>query len=136
MTSRGGTAILAAARVTAVAAVPALAVAVLTWLGRTELSTPPLGSLDAVRDWVAQREPIVVAFAILRVAVLALAWVVLAATVAGGAGRLVSAARLVALTDRLTPSALRNLVARAAGPGLASLAAVPIGLLAGATDPP
>jgi hypothetical protein len=96
------------------------AVVVLHAAGSGPLATPATWSPEAWTAWVAERDPVVAALAIFRLAALAVAWYVLVMTVAGTVLRLVAAGRLVRVVDRLTVPALRQLLVGAAGLSLAS----------------
>ena len=96
------------------------AVVVLHAAGSGPLATPATWSPEAWTAWVAERDPVVAALAIFRLAALAVGWYVLVMTVAGTALRLVAAGRLVRVLDRLTVPALRRLLVGAAGLSLAS----------------
>lgn len=88
--------------------------------GQGQLSSPPLRHPAAWAGWVAVREPVVAAVALLRLAALAAAWYLLGVSVVGGGLRLARAGRLVELTDRVTVPAVRRLLVATAGVTLAS----------------
>ena len=87
------------------------ALAVLHVAGRGPLAPPPLGSPSSWEAWAAEREPVVAAFAVVRLVALAVGWYATVVTVAGAAARLASRQRLVAVLDRLTLPPLRRLAA-------------------------
>ena len=89
--------------------------------GRGALTPPPLRSPSAWGTWLAGREPVVAAFALLRLLALAGAWYLAAVTVAGAAVRLASRQRLVAAVDRVTLPPLRRLLAATLSVGLGTL---------------
>ncbi len=90
----------------------ALVVAVLTLhAAGGVLPAPPLGAPSQWLRWMAGRDPVVVAFGLVRLAGLGVAWYGLIVTAAGVGLRLVSARNLTRLVDRLTVAPLRRLVA-------------------------
>ncbi|HEX2272921.1 MAG TPA: hypothetical protein VHG90_03495 [Acidimicrobiales bacterium] len=93
--------------------------------GRGPLAPPPLTSPPGWGQWLQQRDPVVAAFAVLRLAALGLGWYTAAVTLAGAAARLASRRHLVAALDRLTLPPLRRLLA----------ATVSASLTAGVTSP-
>ena len=108
------------------------------------LPSPPLVTPADWPAWAEGRDPVVVAFAVVRLPALAAAWYVLAVTGAGVALRLASAPRLAALVDAVTVAPLRRVVATtvvvalSAGPlagagaavaGASTSASVPAGAL-------
>jgi hypothetical protein len=98
-----------------------------TALGSGPLAPPALTDPAAWADWAAGREPVVVAFTILRLVVLATAWYLLGVTLLGAAARLLRWGRLVRVADLLTVPAVRRLLQSSLGLGLATaaLAATP-----------
>ncbi len=95
---------------------------VLTRLGTGALAAPPLGSVDALRAWAASRDAAEVVMAIVRLVALFMAWYLMALTVAGAFVRLFRSRRLVAVTDRVTPAAVRSLLDHAVRLGLTGTA--------------
>ena len=93
----------------------ALSTVVLTRAASGPLAPPPLGRPEAWADWVAGRDAVVAALALLRIAALAVAWYLLAVTVAGGLLRAVRARRLVGMADVLTVPVVRRVLVAAAG---------------------
>ena len=98
-------------------------------LAGAALPAPPLRSPSRWAGWLADRDPVVVAFSVLRVLALGLAWYALAVTVAGALARLVAAADGAAGRGRLTLPPLRRVLAAtmSVGLGTASLAPVAAG---------
>ena len=88
--------------------------------GSGSLAAPPLSRPAAWGDWLAGRDPVIAAVALVRVIALLAACYLLAASVVGLALRVVGADGLVALADRLTVPALRRLLAATAGLTLAT----------------
>ncbi len=83
----------------------------------------PLPSLDAPSTWstwLVGREPVVVAFAVVRLLALVAAWYGLVVAVVGVGLRLVSAEHLASLVDRLTLVPLRRLVSATVAVGLSA----------------
>ena len=94
------------------------AIALLTDLGRGTMGVP-----------VTSGDPVALAFALLRTVTLALAWYLLAVTLAGAAGRCLRLVRVVAAVDRVTLPVVRGIVQSALGAGVAAaitLAAPPL----------
>ena len=87
------------------------ALAALHLAGRGPLAPPPLTSPSAWAAWAAGRDPVVAAFAVLRLVALAVGWYAAVVTVGGAAARLASRQRLVAALDRITLPSLRRLAA-------------------------
>jgi hypothetical protein len=99
------------------------ATAAVLHLAGPALPGPPLGSPSRWNDWFTGRDPVVVAFSLLRLVALGFAWYALAVTVGGGLARLVAAKDLAAGLDRLTLPPLRRVLAAtmSVGIGTASL---------------
>jgi hypothetical protein len=98
------------------------AIAVLTLAGRGALAAPSILDPAAWGPWAAGRDALTIAFTVLRLLTLALAWYLLGATVIGGVARLARWRRLVAVADVLTVPAVRRLLQSALGLGLATAA--------------
>jgi hypothetical protein len=92
----------------------------LTRMGTGALAPPPLAHPARWLPWVATRDSVTAAVALLRLVALAGAWYLLAATVVGVAARSLGADGLVALTDRFSVPMVRRLATVAAGVTLAS----------------
>ncbi|HET7489208.1 MAG TPA: hypothetical protein VFJ85_14855 [Acidimicrobiales bacterium] len=88
------------------------------------LAPPPLSHPDALGAWLDRRQPAEAAFAVLRLATVAMAWYLLAVTVAGVAARAVGAVSVIRAVDAVTLPAVRRLVHAAVG---ASLLAATVG---------
>ncbi|MGI9079569.1 MAG: LysM peptidoglycan-binding domain-containing protein [Acidimicrobiales bacterium] len=82
------------------------------------LPAPPLGSPSAWSRWMSGRDPVVAAFAVVRLAALAGVWYGLAVSAAGVGLRLMSAVRLASFVDRLTVVPLRRLVVATVAVGI------------------
>lgn len=111
-----------AARLTLAAWIALLAavVAVLGATGHGALAPPPLSHPHRWGQWLEEREPLVAAFALVRLlAVLAAAQLVTTGVV-GTVVRLLRAHRTAAVLDRLTVPALRRLLAGALGLSITS----------------
>jgi hypothetical protein len=93
--------------------------------GRGPLAPPPLRSPSGWAPWLQQRDPVVAAFAILRLVALGIGWYAVAVTAAGAVARLASRRRLVAALDRLTVPPLRRLLAATVSVGLGAGVASP-----------
>ena len=97
-----------------------VAAAVLQWAGRGVLATPALTDPHRWGDWLQSRDPIVAAFSVLRLFALGGLWYVVIATVVGALLRMVGAASLVHVTDRLTIGPVRRMLAGTMSLGLAA----------------
>ena len=100
----------------------AAAIGVLTLAGRGALAAPSILDLAAWGPWAQGRDALTIAFAVLRLLTLAMAWYLLGATIVGGVARLARWRRLVAIADVLTVPAVRRLLQSALGVGLATAA--------------
>jgi len=90
----------------------ALGAAVVTLHGAGgALPGPPLSAPSQWSQWMVGRDPVVVAFGVVRVLSLGVAWYGLVVTAAGVVLRLVSARHLAGIVDRVTVVPLRRLVA-------------------------
>lgn len=98
------------------------AIGLLLLMGRGELSTPSVLEPSAWPAWMAGRDPLEIAFAILRLVGLAAAWYLLGVTTIGVAARLLRWGRLVDAADILTVPSVRRLLQTALGLGLATAA--------------
>ena len=97
-----------------------VAAAALQWAGQGPLAAPPLTDPGRWAAWLDGRDPIVAAFSLLRLVALAGLWYVAIVTVAGAVLRLVGAASLVRLTDRVTIAPVRRMLAGSVSLGLAA----------------
>ncbi|CAN5734341.1 hypothetical protein BH10ACT1_BH10ACT1_00630 [soil metagenome] len=104
-------------------------VASLHLLGHGALAPPPVGSITAVRGWVAARDPITIAMAAARLLALGVAYHLVATTALAVLGRVVRRPELVRMAETATLPLLRGTVRRSAGLVL-SLTAVLAGPLA------
>jgi hypothetical protein len=84
------------------------------------LPAPPLGRPSQWSAWTTARDPVVVAFGVVRLLALAAAWYGLVVGVAGVVLRLVSARHLASLVDRLTVVPLRRLVVTTVAVGIST----------------
>ncbi len=75
------------------------------------LPSPPLSAPSQWSQWMVGRDPVVVAFGVVRILSLGVAWYGVAVTAAGVGLRLVSARHLAGIVDRVTVVPLRRLVA-------------------------
>ncbi|MGH8933573.1 MAG: LysM peptidoglycan-binding domain-containing protein [Egibacteraceae bacterium] len=98
------------------------AIAMLILMGNGGLATPSVLEPAAWPTWARGREPLSVAFAILRLVGLAVAWYLLGVTTIGILARVLRWVRLVELADILTVAWVRNLLQSALGLGLATAA--------------
>jgi len=96
---------------------------VLHRLGSGSLSTPPFTDSTRLQAWTDERDAVTVAFALLRLVALALAWYLLVVTVLGLLARATRIPGLVALTDLGTVPAVRRVLGGIAGIGLTASAA-------------
>jgi hypothetical protein len=99
-----------------------VATAVLVLIGRSGLRTPSVLEPAAWPAWASGRDPLDIAFAVLRLVGLAAAWYLVGATTIGTLARLLRWARLVEVADALTVAWVRNLLQGALGLGLATAA--------------
>jgi hypothetical protein len=79
--------------------------------GRSPLAPPPLTAPSGWSAWLEGHDPVVAAFAVLRLAALGVGWYTVAVGVAGALARLAPHRRLVAALDRVTVPPLRRLLA-------------------------
>ena len=107
-------------RAAAFALVVAAAALALHQAGTGLLAAPPLTEPAAWGDWLAAREPIEAALALVRLGALVALWYLAGAALVGLALRVVRARRLVALADRVTIPAVRRLLVATASVSLAS----------------
>ena len=101
-------------------------IAVIVLLGRLgsgALSTPPLLDRGALRRWLDGRDAVTVAFALIRLVGLGLAWYLLVVTVLGLAARASRVPALVRIADLATVPAVRKALGAIAGIGLTASAA-------------
>lgn len=108
----------------------ALVIVVLQRAGRGDLAAPPLHSWPAFTDWLHERDGVTAAFAVLRLVALAVAWYVAATVALGSVGRITGRRGLVRVTDAVTASPVRWLLATFA------VAPVMMGSLAHDAKPP
>lgn len=83
-------------------------IAVFHHLGAGALAPPPLLEPSQWSGWAAEREPLQVVIAVLRLVVLAIAWYLVGVTTIGLVARLSQVAGLVRLTDALTVPVVRR----------------------------
>ncbi len=101
------------------------------------LAGPPLTRPGQVGNWLDQRQPAEVVFALLRLVALVLAWYLLAVTVGGLLARALRLATLVTAVDAFTVPAVRRMVNGMAGLSMAATALTgPVGTTAAAAEPP
>ena len=89
-------------------------------LGAGALAPPPLLEPDQWPVWAAEREPLQVVVALLRLVVLAVAWYLVGVTTIGLVARLSQVAGLIRLTDALTVPVVRRTLQAVLGLGLAT----------------
>lgn len=109
-----------ALRMLAVTVAVAAAAVALQVAGRGALAPPSLTDPSTWSEWLAGREPVEAALALVRLAALAVLWYLAVAAVVGTVLRLARADRLVAVADRLTVPALRRLLVATVSVSLAS----------------
>lgn len=95
----------------------AVSLAVLHRTGSGSLAPPPM-SADGARRWLADRDAVTAAFALVRLVALALGWYLAALTLLRVVATSVGWARLVTITDIVTAPALRPFLRGAAGASL------------------
>ncbi len=96
------------------------AAAVLQWTGRGALAAPSLTEPGRWAYWLEARDPIVAAFGILRLVALGGLWYLVLVTLLGAVLRMVGAAPLVRVADRLTIGPVRRMLAGTMSLGLAA----------------
>ncbi len=89
------------------------------------LPAPPLTDVGAWGQWLAGRDPVLVAFGVLRLAVLVAAYYLLAVTVVGALARAARWRRAVAVADVVTLPAVRRLLSTAVHVSVATATLVP-----------
>lgn len=90
------------------------------------LAPPAVRAPETWGDWVSARGPVEVAFALLRLVVVVLAWYLAGSTTIGLVARLLRLTPLVTAADLLTVPAVRRLLQGALGVGLATAALVAV----------
>jgi nucleoid-associated protein YgaU len=103
--------------------------------GTGPLAPPPVRQPELWADWLAARDPVAAAIALVRLAALGAVWYLLAASAIGAVLRLCRAQRLVRVSDRLTVPALRRLLVATAGVTLASGVTPTLSAYAGPAPP-
>ena len=92
----------------------------LQWAGAGPLVGPPLSDPSRWGIWLEGRDPVVAAFSLLRLAAVAGLWYLAVVTAIGAALRMVGAARLVRVADRVTIGPVRRMLAGGISLGLAA----------------
>lgn len=98
------------------------AIGLLLLMGRGGLSTPSVLAPSVWPAWATGRDPLEIAFAVLRLVGLAAAWYLVGVTTIGVVARLFRWSRLVDAADILTVPSVRRLLQAALGLGLATAA--------------
>lgn len=98
------------------------AVVGLGWMGTGPLGVPSILEPGAWSAWAGSRDAVTIAFALLRLGTLLVAWYLLGVTVIGIVARLVRNVRMVRFADALTVPAVRQVLQSALGAGLATAA--------------
>jgi nucleoid-associated protein YgaU len=104
----------------------AVAAVALQWAGRGPLTAPPLTDPGRWPAWLDGRDPVEAAFGILRVFALVALWYLVLAAAVGAVLRMVGAASLVGVADRLTIAPVRRMLAGSLGLGLAASGVVAV----------
>lgn len=94
--------------------------------GRGALASPPLADPARWAGWLDGRDPVVAAFALVRIAALAGLWYLVTVTAVGIVLRLAGAVRIVAVADRLTVAPVRRVLAGTVSLGLAASGVVAV----------
>ncbi|MGI8807243.1 MAG: LysM peptidoglycan-binding domain-containing protein [Acidimicrobiales bacterium] len=102
------------------------AAGVLQWAGQGPLAAPALTQPDRWADWLQGRDPILAAFSVLRVVAVGGLWYVAIAALVGTLLRMVGAASLVRVADRLTIGPVRRMLAGTVSLGLAASGVVAV----------
>jgi hypothetical protein len=92
------------------------------------LPAPPFTTPRALLDWLEAREPVEIAFSLLRSAALVAAWYVLVMAMASVLAASLGSRRLVRAVDAATPRPLRRALANLAGVGITA-GALTVGLM-------
>ena len=92
----------------------------LQWAGRGALAAPPMTEPGRWAAWIEGRDPLLAAFAVLRVVGLGGLWYLAGVTVLGTIVRLAGAGSLVPITDRVTIAPVRRMLASSVTLGLAA----------------
>jgi len=88
--------------------------------GGGALAAPALTEPGQWAGWIETRDPVVAAFSALRLFAIGVIWYLVTATLVGAALRMVGAASLVRVTDRLTIGPVRRMLAGSVSLGLAA----------------
>jgi hypothetical protein len=104
----------------------AAAAVALRWAGHGALAAPPLTEPDRWAAWLEGRDPVLVAFSVLRLVALGALWYLAAITLLGAVVRLAGAGSLVRLTDRVTVAPVRRMLAGGVSLGLAASGVVAV----------
>lgn len=102
------------------------AAAALQWAGTGPLAAPPLTEPGRWASWLEGRDPLRVAFSLLRMVALGTLWYLVAVTVVGAGLRAAGAVRLVRVADRLTVGPVRRLLAGSISLGMAASGAMAV----------
>lgn len=115
-----------------------VAIALFTALGNGPLAAPPITTPSAWGEWAAAREPVAATVAILRWAVLAMAWYLVGVTTIGAAARVAQLSSLTRVADGLSVPLVRWVLQTSLGVGLATavVASAAPGVVASRPDPP
>ncbi len=98
------------------------------------LAPPPLHHPQLISAWLSQRQPAQAAFALLRLAALAVGWYLLAVTAAGTASGVLRLVTLVRVVDVVTVPAVRRLVGSAMGLSMTATVVAGPAAVAGAVE--
>ncbi len=98
----------------------AVAAMALQFAGRGALVAPPLTDPGRWAAWLQGRDPVIAAFALVRVAALVALWYLAAVTAVGLLLRVSGAVRMLAVADRITVGPVRRALAGAVSLGVAS----------------
>jgi nucleoid-associated protein YgaU len=102
------------------------AVVALQLSGRGALAAPPLTDPGSWPAWVAGRDPVMAAFALVRLAAVAAAWYLVAVTAVGIVLRTCGAVGMVTAADLVTVAPVRRMLAGTMSLGLAASGAMGI----------
>ena len=98
----------------------------LQWAGTGPLAAPPLSEPGRWATWIDGRDPILVAFSLLRLVALGGLWYLVVASLLGAGLRAAGAVRLVRITDRFTIGPVRRMLAGSVSMGLAASGVVAV----------
>ena len=110
----------------AVAVGLAVAAVALQWAGQGPLAAPPLTDPARFGAWLDARDPVVAAFAVVRLVAVGALWYLVFVTALGTVLRMAGAVSLVRMADRVTVGPVRRMLAGSVTLGLAASGVVAV----------